>query len=282
MAGETEHIPAPVSTDAPLAAAGSPPEPHPPVAPTDAPAAAAEIVAPAAPAPEAAVDAPIEKSLFSELDPKPDAAKVLEVKPPVDPAKPAEAEAAKPVVEEPAAPAELAPLAYEYKLPDTIRLDDPAREEVHKAFDEFRRDPSKGVQGLIDLHAKKMSEFAEQYQAHVSEQQHKVWNQTRRDWRTRAMSDPVFGGSGFETTKANVATVRDIAISQAPPERREAFKNELSEAMNITGFGDHPVLMEFGSYLSKFFKEPSIPKMAGSPPASQKRNLRAGFYKAKT
>lgn len=281
MAGEAEHIP--VTTDAPLAGAGSPPEPQSPVASADAPAPVAEVVAPAAPAPEAAADAPVEKSLFSELDPKPDAAKAAEVKPAIDPAKPAaDAEAAKAVVEEPAAPAELSPLAYEYKLPDTIRLDDPAREEVHKAFDEFRRDPSKGVQGLIDLHAKKMSEFAEQYQAHVSEQQHKVWNQTRRDWRTKAMSDPVFGGSGFETTKANVATVRDMAVSQAPVERRAAFAKELNEAMNLTGFGDHPVLMEFGSYLSKFFKEPSIPKMAGSPPPQQKRNLRAGFYKAKT
>jgi hypothetical protein len=277
MAGESE-IPVPVVSIAQDASAGNPPEL---AIPSPAPG-----VQEAAP-PSVEAEAKIERSLLEEFD-LAQAEKAKTDSKPAEAAKPApEGEAAKPAVEAPkaegevapAAAAELAPLAYEYKLPDTIRLDDTGREEVHKAFDEFRRDPGKGVQGLIDLHAKKMGEFAEQYAEHYNQNMHDAWNKTRRNWRLALASHPTLGGSGVETTKANAAHVRDVGFSQIAPERREAFRKEFNEALHVTGFGDHPAFFEFANALSKFFKEPEIPKMPGSPPAPQKRSLRAGFYK---
>src|SRR6185312_4649458 len=73
-------------------------------------------------------------------------------------AKPAEP-AAKPEGETPPA---VAPIAYEYALPESIKMDDAQRGELHAALDAFRADPAKGAQSLIDLHNKSMQAFAEQ------------------------------------------------------------------------------------------------------------------------
>lgn len=285
MGTEGEQPPVPAMTVAVEAA----PEPR-----IEAPAPAAEPIERAPTAvegdkPAAAAEAPPERTLIEEFELKQAAEKAkTEVKPAAaDPAKPAvevnpASEDAKPETEVAAAAAELAPLAYEYKLPDTIKLDEPGREEVHKTLDEFRRDPAKGAQGLIDLHAKKMGEFAEQYAEHYNQNMHDVWNKTRRDWRAATAGHPTLGGSGYETTMADVAHLRDVAFGQIPTERRDAFKKAFNEMLHVTGAGDHPLFIEFQHSLSKFFREPSIPKESGAPVPQQKRNLRAGFYKSKT
>jgi len=158
---------------------------------------------------------------------------------------------------EPAAtpePAPLPPVNYEYTLPETIKLDDALKGDVHKAFDEFRRDPAKGAQGLIDLHAKTMQQYAD----HLVKEQYRVFNETRRNWVNQVMSDPQLGGSGHQTAMGAIARMRDQFVAEAD---RPAFEQFLL----VTGAGDHPQFLKLLHNVSRFYDEPPLPPANPKP-----------------
>ena len=94
-------------------------------------------------------------------EPAKDAKPAADAKPADKPAEaPKPEDAAKPADAKPVEPAPLTAIEYKYDLPKTLKMDDALKGEVHTALDAFRVDPAKGVQKLIDLHAKTMETYA--------------------------------------------------------------------------------------------------------------------------
>jgi hypothetical protein len=244
---------APVTASPPPSAAQPPAaEPAPVVATTPAPAPAVatdkpvEPSSPAAAEPAAAVPTLLEK--FDKEKADAEAAKAAAKAPAPKPqatetAKPAEAGVAPP----PTTPAP-APVNYEYTLPETIKMDDVIRGEVHKAFDDFRADPSKGAQGLINLHEKQMRAFAE----HMANEQQRIFRETRQGWAKEILSDPEIGGSGHQTAMGAIARMRDLFVPERDRPRFEEF-------LRITGAGDHPSFLKLLHQAARFYDEPSLP-----------------------
>jgi len=259
----------PASAAAPVAAA-APQAPSPDSPPAAAPA---EAVPAATPEPAAPVEAAPQLSLLQKFDAeaakpaetkpaetpekpaqvdKPaDEAKPAEAKPADKPAeKPAEAKAAEKAAEaaKPAEPAKLEPVAYEYELPATIKMDDGLKTEFHTVLDGFRADPAKGAQGLIALHEKAMTD----YDAQLRQQQIDTWNETRKAWNTDVLADEQIGGSCHQTAMGAIARMRDMFV---PEKDRAAFENFLS----VTGAGDHPAFLKMLHNAARFYDEPAMP-----------------------
>lgn len=265
VAGSAAGTPEPVA--APVVAA--PAEPAPAPAPDPAPAPAPEAApAPAEPAPalgakpaaaapeptllqkfdaEQAAAAPADKPADKPAEPAKPAAAAA---PAADPAKPDDpAATAAPTEPAPAAePAPLEPIDYGYTLPETIQMDDALKGTFHTALDAFRRDPSTGAQGLVDLHNQSMQQYAEQVQA----DQMKVWNDTRKDWQTQVMADEQLGGAGYQTTMGAVARMRDLLVHEKD---RPAFDHFLL----TTGAGDHPEFLRILHNAARLFDEAPLP-----------------------
>jgi hypothetical protein len=234
--------PAPVTTT-PAAA----PSPSPTAAPA---AAAAKPVEPAsdpsAPAPTLLEKFDKEKTTESEATAagKPAAAA------PAPQAKPAEPAATPPGEAPPAqaAPVAPAPVEYKYTLPETIQMDDGMRSEVHKAFDDFRANPSEGAQELINLHEKTMRDYAQ----FLQNEQHRIFAETRQNWAKEVLADPEIGGSGHQTAMGAIARMRDLLV----PERdRPAFEDFL----RTTGAGDHPQFLKLLHQAARYYDEPTLP-----------------------
>lgn len=175
--------------------------------------------------------------------------------------KPAEAKAEEPKPDEPKEPAKPEPVAYEYALPETLKMDDARKGELHTVLDAFRADPSKGAQGLIDLHNKAMTEYAD----HVQAEQVRVWNETRKGWRAEVMADEEIGGSGYQTAMGTVARMRDLLVPEA---ERKAFDT----FMEVTGAGDHPAFLKMLHRAGRYFEEGRMPPRDIKPAPDNGKN----------
>lgn len=180
-------------------------------------------------------------------------------------AKPAEEKPAEPEEKKPedVKPVELAPVEYKYTLPETIKLDDAHKVELHGALDDFRKNPAEGVQKLIDLHNKTMQE----YDAQVVQRQHEAFNQMRDDWNKQVMADPELGGAGHQTAMQAIARMRDLAV---PEKDRPAFE----QFLRITGAGDHPAFLKAMHNFARYFDEAAQPPPNARPaPNNGKRPM---------
>lgn len=204
----------------------------------------------------------------AKVEAKPEDAKPGEVKPaevkPVE-VKPEEKPAEKPVEVKPAEPVKPEPIAYEYALPETIKMDDTLKGEFHSALDAFRADPLKGAQPLVELHNKAMTDYAN----HLAQEQQKAFADTRKGWRTDVMADEQLGGSGYQTTMKAIARMRDLAV----PEKDRASFNEF---LRITGAGDHPAFLRMVHNFARHFDEPSSDVATGKPSPENGRQRRGG------
>ena len=166
----------------------------------------------------------------------PEGEKPAEVKPVVEPAKPAE------------------PLVYEMKLPESFE----APAETLGAYTDTLRElniaPEAG-QRLLDMHAEHVRSLTENTLA----QQHEAFAATRAEWRDQIKNDPSLGGASFETTKRAVARARDLIVPEAD---RGAF----NEFLSTTGAGDHPAFWRALYRVANLFDEPASPP-AGSKPS---------------
>ena len=258
-----------------------------PAAPAPAPVAAAP-VAPAAPAPAPEPRVSEVPSLLETLKSAPTAPVVEEPKAP-EPEKAAEApkapEAPKP--EEPKAPepekaadAPKAPEApkpepivekptWKLEFPETLRADEKQVGEFTSLLDAIVS-PSEALtreaagQKLIDMHNSAMIQYAEQLQ----QEQHRVFNATRKEWNQQVMADPDIGGSGYETAQRAIARMRDRFVSSAPPgtAKYEKDMNEFAQALRITGAGDHPAILRVFHNVAQAFDEPRMPPPNPNPP----------------
>lgn len=147
------------------------------------------------------------------------------------------------------------PIAYEYNLPETLALNDTQKSELAAALDAFRADPGKSVQGLIDIAAKSMSDYADS----LAREQVRVWNQTRQEWREQVLSDPLIGGSGHQAAMASIARMRDYFVA-------DKDWQDFNDMIEVTGAGDHPQFLKLLYNVARYFDEPSVPAANFSPP----------------
>ncbi len=155
----------------------------------------------------------------------------------------------------PVVPAAAPSVEYKYTLPETIKMDDAMKGEVHKAFDDFRANPSEGAQGLINLHEKTMREFAQ----FMADEQQRQFTNTRQTWAKQITQDQELGGSGYQTTMGAVARMRDLFVAEKD---RPAFE----QMLRTTGVGDHPEFIRMLHQAARFYDEPALPPPNPRPP----------------
>lgn len=164
------------------------------------------------------------------------------------------------------------PVAYEYNLPETLTMDDTQKSELAAALDAFRADPGKSAQGLIDIAAKSMSDYADS----LEREQRRVWNQTRQEWREQVLSDPLIGGSGHQAAMASIARMRDYFVA-------DKDWQDFNDMIEVTGAGDHPQFLKLLYNVARYFDEPSVPAANFSPPPdigqAPARGMRALYTK---
>jgi hypothetical protein len=280
MAGEAEPLAValPPAGEAPAPAAASPV-----AAPVAAPEVVPAVVEPAAPVPAVEpvpapepthLDKPSLLETIGKDDKKPEPAKPEPAKVEAKPAEPKpEGPAAK--VEgtvEPAAPAAPDPVAYEYALPETIKMDDALKGSFHTALDAFRADPAKGAQGLIDLHNQTMQTYADSLKVETARQQQEAFANTRQEWYKEIMADEELGGAGHQTAAGAVARMRDLLI---PAEYQQPRKwpdgsprlSEAEEFFRVTGAGDNKIMWKILHNAARYFDEAPMPPPGGRPPA---------------
>lgn len=206
------------------------------------------------PAVEAAGEAPAPSSLLHEHDKEVAAA----AEPPREPtAEKAEA----PPTETPAETPAPEPIAYEdFVMPEGVK---PSTEQMaeFKALLAEQRLPQEAGQRLVDLYGKNAAAYAE----HLQAEQHRIFNETRREWRTAAMADDEIGGSGFRTAMAQVAQARDRIF----PDKAE--RDAFMAAMEYSGMGDNPIFLKFMARVGRRIGEPSVPPQAQTPPPTNGR-----------
>jgi hypothetical protein len=213
--------------------------------------------------------------------PKPAEPVKAEAKPadakPAEPAKPGD-KPAEPVAE--AKPAEPpAPIEYKYTVPETLTLDDTSKGELHKALDEFRADPSVGVQKIVDVGAKLMTDYATNLKTATEKHQREVFAETNKNWHAAILADPELGGSGYQTTSAAVARMRDKLVPAAMLAPRQnpdgtPRMSEFQEFCRVTGAGNHPVFWHMLHNAARYLDEPQARNIPTEikPPADIGRN----------
>lgn len=243
--------------------------------PEAAPVVAAEVAKPAEPGahdtPTALETVGDKKDEAKSAEAKAADGKPGEVKPEAKPA-----EAAKPEAEaKPAEPLKPAAVDYKYTIPETLKLDDTLKGELHSALDAFRANPAEGAQKLLDLHAKTMTDFV----AAQDKRQREVFAETNKNWHNEILADPELGGSGYQTTQAAIARMRDMLVSpqDAAPRQWDDGSPRMSafqEMCRVTGVGNHPVFWRMLHNVAKWLDEPQANNQPTEirPPADIGRN----------
>lgn len=255
--------------------------------PVAAPAPAEPIASPAAepaPAPTPEPAPVVEPTLLQKFDddkkkaePKPAEAKA---EPKAEPPKPGEEpKSADAAAVEPPKPAEpLAPVEYKYTLPETLKMDDALKADVHKAFDDFRANPAEGAQRLLDLHTQAMTRFAE----HTLADQHRVFNEYRQQNVNAVMADPEIGGAGHMTAMGAIARMRNLVGGSMLDPRTTAdgkpMISEMDEFLQTTGAGDHPVFLKMLHRFARYFDEGQEVISDGKPTKNNGSRPRSGLY----
>lgn len=233
-------IPTPAETPAPVAEPVAAPEVPPAVAVAEAPApVATPEAAPAAEVPATETPAEPEKpAAFAHTD----TATLLE-------------EIGKEGTEAaPTAPAPVeVPTSYDLKLPDGLTVDE-GRMAAYTELLGQHHVAAEVAQPLLDMHVGAMTQYAD----YLREEQHRVFAETRRNWRDQVKGDEELGGSGFETSLKAVARMRDLLV---PEPRRAAF----DDMLRVTGVGDHPEFLRLFQAAARIFDEPPAPTSAPRP-----------------
>lgn len=189
--------------------------------------------------------------------------------------KPADKEAAKPEAEKPAEPVKPEPVEYKYTLPETIKMDDALKGQVHEAFDALR---SGDAQKLFDIYAAQRQSDAEQ----TLKNQFDVFNKTKETWEKAWLADPEIGGAGHNTAMGAIARTRDLAISSAKigSPRYNADRAEFDQFLAVTGAGSHPVFGRLLHNLARFIDEPQAAEVPTNirPPKNIGKAPKGGIY----
>jgi hypothetical protein len=159
--------------------------------------------------------------------------------------KPPEGE--KPAEAAPEAPKPPARTYEDFTLPEGFTVEPEKLSAFHEVLSAHNLDQEAG-QKLVDMHTANLRTYAE----NLAAEQHRVFANTRAEWRKEIMADEQLGGSGHQTTLAAVARMRDLLV---PEQHKEAFNNFL----RVTGAGDHPEFLRVLHNAARLFDEPAAP-----------------------
>ena len=151
------------------------------------------------------------------------------------------------------------PIAYEaFKLPDGMKLDE-AEATKFTSILGAHKVPQEAAQELINLYVHDVQ--------HLVEVQRDMWNRTQEDWKNSVRADPELGGNRIET----VLKTANSLIQQYGGSSEE--KTKLTQALSLTGAGNHPEIVRFLYRVGKALAEPKpVPAPSPSKPAPQSRS----------
>lgn len=115
--------------------------------------------------------------------------------------------------------------AYDLKAPEGVELD----KESIKAYADIAKEAavtSEQAQKLLDWYAKTSQE--------KGNAQMKVWEDTNKQWVDQAKTDKEYGGIKFDTS-----------IKTAKAALAKFGNSEFTEALKLTGMGNHPEMVRF-------------------------------------
>ena len=132
-----------------------------------------------------------------------------------------------------------APETYEdFTLPDGVEVDTKALEGFIPVAKELNLTQTE-AQALIDYESKRVEEFTSAQTA--------SWNEMQTEWRTATQSDKEIGGPAFDQSLANAKKFLGAYGT-----------NELIEALDATGMGNHPELIRAFSRAGKAMGEDNL------------------------
>jgi len=158
---------------------------------------------------------------------------------------------AKPEDKKPEAPAGAPEKYADFKLPEGLKFDDKALGEATKTFKELNL-PQDAAQKLVDVYAKTVRE--------ATEAPYKAWADTQKDWLTDIQDR---FGSKAEAVRTDISKAIDSVL---PPSLARAFRG----ALDVTGAGSNPDVVEALSIMFKPFVEGGSTKPGGISPEANK------------
>lgn len=150
---------------------------------------------------------------------------------------------------------------YELKLPEGVKINDPEKLGAFTtALGEFENGPKDHAaaqgfaQKLMDMHVAQIQDLTQKHQL----AQQEAWTKTRADWVKEFKDAPDIGQKNTEATVQNCVAVMNQYGLEAGADRLGSLKM----AMRITGMGDHPEMIRFVNWASKFAVEGAKPVAA--------------------
>jgi hypothetical protein len=272
MADPVEVKDAPVAEVPPVVTEAPPTAESPPAAPVPQADPAPSAEPPAAqsqpertPSLLEAAEAPGEvKETPAPAGDKPPEEKKVEEPPKAEPPKEAPAEDKPPEAAKPEAAKPPEAVAYEFNVPEGLQMDDALKGEFTGALDGFRADPKMGAQKLMDMHHAQMQRYAE----HLNQEQHRIFGETKKQWRDQVQADEMIGGAGHRTAMSAIAMARNMLVSDHP-QGSPGWKKDLADfhnALDATGAGDNPHILKAFYRAARIILEPSAPVVTDSKP----------------
>ena len=165
---------------------------------------------------------------------------------PIEPTEPGVTLVTPPVVNDPNAKDGLAnkavdgaPETYEdFTLPNGVEVDAKALEGFIPVAKQLNLTQTE-AQALIDYESKRVEEF--------TSAQETSWNEMQTEWRTATQSDKEIGGPAFDQSLANAKKFLGAYGT-----------NELIEALDATGMGNHPELIRAFARAGKAMGEDNL------------------------
>lgn len=152
-----------------------------------------------------------------------------------------------------------APEKYEFAAPEGTELDS----EAVAVFEPIARElnlTNEQAQKLVDLYGTRMTQTVEAQQA--------AWQKQLETWVSDIKSDKEIGGKAF-----------DQQVNYAKSAITKFGTDELKQALDATGFGNHPELVRVFARIGKAMAEDTFVQ---SNAASGKRSVEELFYGSQT
>ena len=185
------------------------------------------------------------------------------------PAEPAAAEpAAEPAVAEPAAePAAAEPEVIEYgelTMPEGYTLSEEGTQELHE-FGKKNGLSQEALQAVVELSAQNVQDNLQAYDQHLGQN----WTATREAWANEVKGHPELGGDNLPKTVADANTaiksfgkMIEIMGDDGKPvlgtDGKPRMTNDVAQALEVTGAGDHPAIVRMFAQLGGLVGEGGV------------------------
>ena len=185
------------------------------------------------------------------------------------PAEPAAAEpAAEPAAAEPAAePAAAEPEVIEYgelTMPEGYTLSEEGTQELHE-FGKKNGLSQEALQAVVELSAQNVQDNLQAYDQHLGQN----WTATREAWANEVKGHPELGGDNLPKTVADANTaiksfgkMIEIMGDDGKPvlgtDGKPRMTNDVAQALEVTGAGDHPAIVRMFAQLGGLVGEGGV------------------------